>query len=70
MVGILGRGSAGHKASTYTRQHNTEERGHTYMPRVGFESMIPVFERSKTVRASDRSATGTGISMTVKFENT
>jgi hypothetical protein len=27
------------------------------MPRVGFEPMIPVFERAKTVHASDRAAT-------------
>jgi hypothetical protein len=31
------------------------------MPRVGFEPKIPVFERPKTVRDSDRSATGTGL---------
>jgi hypothetical protein len=30
------------------------------MPRVGFELTIPVSERPKTVRASDRSAIGTG----------
>jgi len=30
------------------------------MPRVGFEPTIPVFERPKFVRASDRAATGTG----------
>jgi hypothetical protein len=27
------------------------------MPRVGFESMIPVFERAKKFHASDREAT-------------
>jgi hypothetical protein len=27
------------------------------MPRVGFEHMIPVSERAKTVHASDRAAT-------------
>jgi hypothetical protein len=27
------------------------------MPRVGFESTIPAFERTKTVHASDRAAT-------------
>jgi hypothetical protein len=27
------------------------------MPRVGFEATIPVFEREKTVHASDRAAT-------------
>jgi hypothetical protein len=30
------------------------------MPRVGFESTIPVFERAKTVHASDRAATVIG----------
>jgi hypothetical protein len=30
------------------------------MPRVGFESMIPVFDRAKTVRAFDRAATVIG----------
>jgi hypothetical protein len=45
----------------HTGQHKTEKRGHTSMRRVGFELMIPVFERSKTVRALDRSAIGTGV---------
>jgi hypothetical protein len=31
------------------------------MPRVGFESTIPVFERAKTVHALDREATVSGI---------
>jgi len=31
-----------------------EKRGHTSMPRVGFETTIPVLERWKTVRASER----------------
>jgi hypothetical protein len=35
------------------------KKGHTSVPRVGFEPMIPVFKRPKTVRASDRSAIGT-----------
>jgi hypothetical protein len=30
------------------------------MPRAGFEPKIPVSERSKTVRALDRAAIGTG----------
>jgi hypothetical protein len=30
------------------------------MPQAGFESTIPVFERSKIIRALDRAATGTG----------
>jgi hypothetical protein len=43
-------------------QDNTTQKnaGHTSMPRVGFEPKIPVFERPKTVRALDCSATGTG----------
>jgi hypothetical protein len=32
------------------------------MPRVGFEPMIPVFERAKTVHALDRAATVIGSS--------
>jgi hypothetical protein len=31
------------------------------MPQVGFEPTIPVFERAKTVHASDRAATVIGI---------
>jgi hypothetical protein len=30
------------------------------MPRVGFEPMVPVFEREKTVHALDRAATMIG----------
>jgi len=56
----LDGGSARRKASTYTGQHNTEKRGHTSMARVEFEPTIPVFERPKTVRTSDRSAIGIG----------
>jgi len=33
------------------------------MPRVGFEATILVLERPKTIRASDRSVTGTGITV-------
>jgi hypothetical protein len=53
-------GSARHKATTYAGQHNTQKRGHTIMPRAGFEHTIPMFEQSKTVRALDRAAIGTG----------
>jgi hypothetical protein len=56
----LDGGSARRKASTYTGQHNKEKRGHTSMPRAGFEPTIPMFERPKTVRASDHAAIGTG----------
>jgi hypothetical protein len=57
----LDGGSAYRKASTYTGQHDTEKRGHTSMPRAGFEHAIPVFELSKTVGALDRAATGAGL---------
>jgi hypothetical protein len=55
----LDGGSARRKASICIGQHNTEKRGHTSMPWVRFKPMIPVFERPKTVSASDRSAIGT-----------
>jgi len=46
LVGLLGRG-IGPTQDLYlhTGQHNTEKRGHTTMPRIGFEPMIPVFEQ-------------------------
>jgi hypothetical protein len=56
----LGGGSARRKASTYTGQHNTEERGHTSMLLAGFEPAISMFERPKTVLALDGAAIGTG----------
>jgi hypothetical protein len=54
LIGTLDGDSAQRKASTYTGQHNTEKGGHTSMPRTGFEPPIPVFARSKTIRALDR----------------
>jgi hypothetical protein len=42
------------KAATYTGQHKHRK---TSMPRVGFEPMIPVFERAKTFHASECTAT-------------
>jgi hypothetical protein len=55
LVGLLGRG-IGPTQGLYihTGQHNTEKRGHTSMPRVGFEPTIPVLERPKIVGVSDR----------------
>jgi hypothetical protein len=38
----------------------TQKRGHTSMPRAGFEPTIPVFERSNTVHALNRATAGTG----------
>jgi hypothetical protein len=62
LVGPPGRG-IGPTQGLYlhTGQHNTEKRGHTSMPRVGFEPTIPVLERPKTVRAIDGMAIGTGV---------
>jgi hypothetical protein len=42
----LDGGSARRKAATYTQTQN--KRTQTSMPRVGFEPMIPAFERAKT----------------------
>jgi len=64
-VGILYGGSARHKAFTYTGEHYTEKHEHTSTTRTDFEPKIQVFERSKTVRASDREAIGTGIYFTL-----
>jgi len=50
-------GGSTHRKAT-TAQY--KKCGHTYMPRAGFEFMIPVFEGLKTVPALSRAATGTG----------
>jgi hypothetical protein len=39
------------------------------MPRVGFESSIPAFEREKTIDALDRAATVIGLRVDRKVEN-
>jgi hypothetical protein len=60
-VGLLGRRispSQGHYLHTEQHKHRTNTQ--TSMPRVGFEPTIPVFERAKTVHASDRATTGIG----------
>jgi hypothetical protein len=58
VVGLLGRGispSKGHYL--HTEQHKQNKRIQTSMPCVGFEPMIPAFERAKTVHVLDRAAT-------------
>jgi hypothetical protein len=57
----LDGGSARDKAATYT-QDNTNT---TSMPRVGFELMIPGFERAKTVHAFDRAANVIGLTKAI-----
>jgi hypothetical protein len=54
--------SASRKAAIYTQKNTTTEQTHTQtsMYWVGFEPMIPVFERAKTVHALDCAATVTG----------
>jgi hypothetical protein len=42
---------------THRTTQTQNKRTQTYMPRVGFETMIPAFERAKTVNALDRAAT-------------
>jgi hypothetical protein len=56
-------GTAHRKASTYTRQRNTQNRGHTSMPRAVFEPTIPVFDRSAT-GADDYGSRPTVLSIT------
>jgi len=43
------------RAEVSTTQENSDIRG------VGFEPMIPVLERPKTIRTLDRAANGTGV---------
>jgi hypothetical protein len=55
--------SARRKASTYTQSNTNTELTHTIqtsMTWVGFEPMIPAFERAKIVHALDRGATVIG----------
>jgi hypothetical protein len=49
--------------SLHTHRTTQTQNKRTYlsMPRVGFESTIPAFERAKTVHALDRAATLIGI---------
>jgi len=62
-------GSARRQTTIYTGQQNTEKRGHTSMPPEGFEPMLPVFQRLKTVRALHRTAIGSGYKPLKIFSN-
>jgi hypothetical protein len=46
--------------STYRTTRTQNKRTQTYMPLVGFEPTVPVFERAKTVHVLDRAATVIG----------
>jgi hypothetical protein len=52
---LLSRESTGCKAAACTRHTNTEET-QICVPQVGFEHMAQVFDRAKTVHASDHTA--------------
>jgi hypothetical protein len=56
-VGLLGRGISPSQGRYLHTQQHKHKRTQTSVPRVGFEPTIPVFERAKTVHASDRAAT-------------
>jgi hypothetical protein len=45
---------------THRTTQTQNKRTQTSVPRVGFEPMIPVFERAKTVHAVDRAVTVNG----------
>jgi hypothetical protein len=67
-VGFLGRGispSQGHYLHIGQHKHRINAHTQTYMPWVGFELTIPVFERAKIVHASYRAATVTGADVTI-----
>jgi hypothetical protein len=51
----------------HSTTHAQNKRTQTSMPRVGFESTIPVFERAKTVHASDSAATVIGFYLYCSF---
>jgi hypothetical protein len=44
----------------HTEQYRHNKRTHISMPRVGFDPMIPVFERAKAIHVSGRAATVIG----------
>jgi hypothetical protein len=60
-VGLFGRGISPSQCSyLHTGQHKQNKRTQTSMPQVGFEPMIPVFERAKTILALGSAATVIG----------
>jgi hypothetical protein len=59
-VGLLGRGISPWQGRYLTQTQNKYTQ--TSMLQVGFQLMIPVFERAKTFHALDRPATVIGLS--------
>jgi hypothetical protein len=66
-MGLLGRVISPSQGRYLHRTTQTQKkRGQTSMPRVGFETTIPVFERAKTFHALDRATYVIGPSKLVK----
>jgi hypothetical protein len=64
----LGGGSAvARPIPTHRTTQTQNKRTQTCMPQVRFESTIPVFERTKTVHASDRAATVIGTTIAIAY---
>jgi hypothetical protein len=53
----LDRGSARHKAATYTQNNTRNKRTQSFMPRLGFEPTTLVFELEKMVHTLQRAVT-------------
>jgi hypothetical protein len=57
-VGLLGQGISPLQGRyLHTGQNKQNKRTQTFMPQAGFERMIPLFERTNTVHASDSATT-------------
>jgi hypothetical protein len=54
-------------AHRIAQTHN--KRAQTSMPQVGFESMIPEFERASIFHALDGAATATGVKLSLCLSN-
>jgi hypothetical protein len=62
LVALLRRGIGLSQGMCLQRNaQHWKKRGLARMPRAGFEPMIPILEWSKTIRALDSAATGTGL---------
>jgi hypothetical protein len=64
-VGLLGRGSARRKTTTYAQNKRT----HTFIPLVVFESKLPVFGLANEVHALDSTAKESVQFLTIKVIN-
>jgi hypothetical protein len=53
----------------HAEQHKQDKRTQTSTPQVGFDTMIPAFDRAKTVDDLDRAATLIGTEITTNKIN-